>query len=171
MGVEMKKSKIEEQIVHFNNISAIYYDSKQGERYFLLKKSILDAANFHIQEGAVIPDAMCRDCDLYELIKARVGKSFKYDAFDYSKQMIEFAKKKLSDKAGGDINIWIQDIIQFQCSLKYDYIFVIGGLHHIYHYKEIGISNLIAALNKEDRIIISEPVYGNWIFKKLSEFI
>jgi trans-aconitate methyltransferase len=109
---------------------------------------------------------MCGFCDAYEIISKKTAAAFKYEGFDYSEAMVELTKTNYPA-----INIWVQDITQFKSKKKYDVIFVIGGLHHIYKYADSAVQNLFNSLKENGKIVIFEPVNNNWLLKKIREII
>jgi SAM-dependent methyltransferase len=156
---------VEHQKKHFNAVANTYYKSRQDGKHLLLKRAIWDEMNIQINNDDKVLEAMCGYCDAYDIIKP-LGKTFEYDAFDYSEYMIDLSKKKYPNA-----NIWLQDITKFKSEKKYDLIFVIGGLHHVYEFVEVSISNLVESLNVGGKIIIFEPINNNIIFKLLREVI
>jgi SAM-dependent methyltransferase len=157
---------IERQKEHFNKIADLYYSSRQDKKHLLVKKAIWDSVNIEIEKNALVLEAMCGYCDAIEILTMKASQFFNYDGFDYSDVMVRIAKERYPGA-----HIWGQDIVQFDSNKKYDFIFVIGGLHHVYKYVDRAIANLINALDEEGRIIIFEPTHNNVIFRKARELI
>lgn len=160
---------IENQRNHFNSIAEQYTTERKSIQHKLVKQATWDIffkkAPLPNKSSLMVLEAMCGEADGYEILKNHCT-SFTYEAFDYSESMVELAKKKLPD-----LNIFVADITTFSETNKYDIIILIGGLHHVYHYKEIAIQNMSQALKDNGILINYEPTHNNFIYRKIRERI
>ena len=160
---------LKKQQKHFDSISHVYTKSRNSGNHVFLKdeiwKYLFENINFS-GENLLILEAMCGFADSYRVIKKHAKFKFIYEAFDYSENMVNEANKQVPG-----LNVYHQDVTTFFAKDKYDVIFIIGGLHHVYNHRFIVAENISNALKKNGYFINFEPTHNNLLLKKIRERI
>lgn len=165
------KNLIEEQKEHFENIAGLYCEARKDKKHLLVKNFIFNYLFNFInknvkKENVSILDAMCGNAECYDIINNKANFDFSYSAFDYSENMVKEAQK-----LHPETDIFLGDITSLNLTTKYDMIFLIGGLHHVYNSKEIVVKNISDLLNGGGLFVNFEPTHNNFLLRKVREYI
>ncbi len=165
------KKLIQEQKEHFENIAGLYCEARKDLKHLCIKNFIWDYLFDFInknnkKENVSILDAMCGNAECYDIIKNKADFTFSYAAFDYSENMVKEAQK-----IHPEANIFWGDITSINLAVKYDMIFLIGGLHHVYNFKETAVNNISELLNENGLFVNFEPTHNNFLLRKVRERI
>jgi len=158
---------LKRQQEHFDSISHIYTESRNSGNHIFLKDKIWEYLFEKIDlkgEKLLILEAMCGFADSYRMVKKHAKFNFIYEAFDYSENMVNEAKKQVPG-----LNVYHQDVTTFVAKDKYDVILIIGGLHHVYNHRFIVANNVSNALKKNGYLISFEPTHNNLMLRKIRE--
>lgn len=166
-----EKKMIEEQKKHFESIAQRYCDARKDLKHLCVKDYIWNylfdfLSRYNNNKFVEILDAMCGNAECYDIIKSKAAFDFFYDAFDYSENMVKEAQLRHPDT-----NIFWGDITSLDLQKKYDMIFLIGGLHHVYNYRDIAVANISNALKDRGLFINFEPTHNNFFLRSVREYI
>lgn len=165
------KKLIQEQKEHFENIAGLYCEARKDKKHLIVKDVIFnylfDFLNKKVKEENVSSlDAMCGNAECYDIIKDKANFNFSYGAFDYSENMVKEAQK-----IHPDVHIFWGDITSLNLTDRYDMVFLIGGLHHVYNSKEIAVKNISVLLNEGGFFVNFEPTHNNFLLRKVREYV
>ena len=158
----MEKFDIENQRRHFDKISAKYQAAIEKSSHVIISNKIWEELFSQLppnQHRTVILDAMCGACYLYKKINMFFPGEFDYSGFDYSKEMVSYARAKHPG-----IKIWEQDITTFIAPDKYDVIAINGGLHHVHAHLDTVLNNIYSSLKPNGIFVSLEPTHNNIFF-------
>jgi len=89
-------SEIERQRQHFEAIAQKYYTERKNSNHLLLKKLMWDdffAGKNIFFEGMRVLEPMCGFGEGKKIIEQYCPVNFSYEGFDYSKTLVELARK------------------------------------------------------------------------------
>lgn len=165
------KDYSEIQRVHFNSISQEYKKARQHPSHLLLKDLIwshffADKKNLSGRTTQLL-EPMCGICEGLEILKKHLVRDIEYRGFDYSEEMIQTARMKYPNLA-----IDWADVNKFSCDgKKYEWIFLIGGLHHVFANAGSVIKRLSEANSEGGYFLNFEPTHSNWFVKYVRDAI
>jgi len=163
------KSDIEKQREHFDRVAQQYVSAHQDPKCVYVMDAIFGelfaAAHFSETDIAVL-DAMCGSAFGYALFAKYLKTPFIYEGFDYSENMVVFAKQKYPD-----LHIYQQDITTFSPQKQYDIAIIIGGLHHVYAQRHVAARNIADALKPGGLFLNFEPTHNNKLFDAVRSYI
>lgn len=157
---------IERQRNHFEKIAEKYFLARNNANSQEMKKAIWefffiffnDYMGQKDKSSLSILEAMCGTVDSYEFFTKMFPFQFSFEAFDYSKNMLAFAKK-----LHPSLHIFCEDICKIKFENLYDIVLVIGGLHHVYSNIDLAISNISKSMSPDGIFISFEPTNNNII--------
>lgn len=166
----MAENLTERQREHFDSIASIYHRDRQNPNHVLWKK-LFWSTFFSLcpelrKEHLLILEPMCGAAEGFDIISEYVQPDIEYEGFDYSENMVEFAKKEKPQ-----IKVWHQNIFEYEPQKQYDIIFIVGGLHHIPDGAGEAVRRLAPALKSGGYFINLEPTNGNPFFRVVREGI
>lgn len=162
---------IEQQREHFNEISEKYFQSRRHPNHLLLKnliwKTFLDRNTAILDKVKRVLEPMCGMAEGHDILKDKMPHQFSYYGFDYSENMVDIAKKLKPD-----LDIGWSDVTTFRAADElFDFIILIGGLHHVYSRTQDVISNLKKSLQPGGYLLNFEPTHNNWMSRKVRQRI
>lgn len=157
---------IERQRKHFDKISEKYSESRKDPNHLLLKELIWRSffeKNKHLAPAGIsVLEPMCGIGEGLNIVKNYLQTDVSYTGFDYSEEMVKIARQINPDQ-----NIQACDATTYDnCGLKYDWIVLIGGLHHVYAQAESVIMRLSRALPSGGYFLNFEPTQNCWLTRK-----
>ena len=163
-------STVDRQREHFESISDAYFSARQHPNHLLYKKLMWELFfkrnGYVLQDGAKVIEPMCGYSEGKAILEHHCGKKFKYTGFDFSKSLVDRAKKKYPSA-----NIYVQDVTRFEGQEKYDLMILIGGLHHVYAHVSSVMERLVTALKPGGFMVNFEPTQNNpvsrWARKRI----
>jgi SAM-dependent methyltransferase len=166
-----REDLVEHQREHFNRIADSYLAGRKEGTHQRIKELIWHYATRSldpIRGGRLrVLEAMCGYGEGREIIERHVSPALEYSSFDYSEEVVERLRA-----AHPDWNVWQGDVTQFEpAPAAYDVIVLIGGLHHVPHSAQDVVSRLSRGLKRGGFFLNFEPTSGNFLFKKVREFI
>ncbi|ALS59536.1 class I SAM-dependent methyltransferase [Pandoraea norimbergensis] len=162
---------IDRQREHFNSISEKYWSARRHENHLLLKDLIWrhffsDKAGL-LRPGTALLEPMCGMAEGLQIVRKFVQEDVVYLGFDYSENMVEHAR---SLHPGQRIE-W-QDATQFDAEGQtFDFIILIGGLHHVFDRSADVVARLCAALKPGGHFLTFEPTQNTWLTRKVRQRI
>jgi len=164
----MKAQDIQRE--HFNKISDLYV-STRSNKYHLAYKKIWWEAYFpwlidligdnKTKKGL---DAMCGNAEIAVYLMEHIPK-LKMDAFDYSDEMVRYAKKIVKRKHMA-INVFKDDILKLKLKPgSYDFVVILGGLHHMPDYTKEILTVMNKVLKPGGYFLNLEPTQNNWFLR------
>jgi len=162
----MTKDLIEQQRVHFNKISSIYSEAR-GQPNHLLLKDLIWTAFFTGKEGLALPrisvlEPMCGLSEGLQIIRRHVQGDVRYVGFDYSDEMVRMARAHNP----GEI-IEQKDATTFESGdHQFDWIVLIGGLHHVFSQSAAVVKRLGTALKTGGYFLSFEPTQNCWLTRR-----
>lgn len=167
----MKSQEIQRR--HYNKIAYEYIKKRSNATTLAYRNCLwaefLRLIKFEINKDKVnlCLEAMCGTCEgsirLYKEFK-----KFRFEAFDYSDEMIKYAKKNKMFK-DGVLVVRQLDILKFNEKSKYDCVILIGGIHHVYKSAQEVINRINKAIKPGGIFINFEPTNNLWILSKIRE--
>ncbi len=165
-----RMNNVERQREHFEEIAARYTQARKDEKHLILKEAIWRSffGGFILpeKENMRVLEAMCGEAEGVNILADRFRNDFSYSAFDYSPSMVAAAHERHPEA-----RIWEQNILTFDAREEYDVILIIGGLHHVYEYREEVLRRLNRALAPGGFFLSVEPTHNNILFRTLREWI
>ncbi len=161
-GLGRTMDKLQQQREHFNKISATYQSARSHENHLKLKQLMWDYALVDkgwLDGDIKVLEPMCGFGDGNKIL-SQYCNNIDYRGFDFSDAVVEALK---SQDPG--LNVWQQDVTQFQSAPEYDVIILLGGLHHVPSFSGPVVSRLFNSLKSGGRFINLEPTNGNPVFK------
>ncbi len=159
----MKAEEIQRK--HFNKIGDVYvkargnkyhvaYQHAWWDEYFQwLLSSLPDKTKLRGM------DAMCGNAEIAIYLKSK-NSQIEMDAFDYSDSMVKYARKQIKI-SGKEVNVWKDDILHFSGKRKYDFVVILGGLHHMPDYTIDVMKNISKMLKPGGYFLNLEPTQNN----------
>jgi ubiquinone/menaquinone biosynthesis C-methylase UbiE len=164
-------SSIERQREHFDQISKKYSESRKNPNHLLLKdliwRSFFDGKNKLVGTEIKLLEPMCGMGEGLHIVKNYLQKDVHYTGFDYSEEMVKIAREL---NPGQNIQACDATTYDNQGAL-YDWIVLIGGLHHVYAQAESVVSRLSRALPSGGYFLNFEPTQNCWLTRKAREYI
>jgi SAM-dependent methyltransferase len=158
--------KVEAQRKHFDAIADIYIQGRSGKNHLAYKeiiwKYVLAKLSEHIPADAQLNglEAMCGNAETSVRL-VEFFPNLTMHAFDLSDSMVNAADVDGTKK----ISILQKDILLLDDKEVYDFAVIIGGLHHITHDVQTGVSNIYAALKKGGIFLNLEPTHNNFVWE------
>ncbi len=156
-------SSVDQQREHFESISDTYFDARQHPNHLLYKKLMWELffkRNGHVlHDGEKVIEPMCGYSEGKAILEQHCGKTFDYTGFDFSKSIIDRAKKNYPSA-----DIYVQDVTKFEGHEQYDLMILIGGLHHVYAHVSSVLERLVSALKPGGYMINLEPTQNNPVY-------
>jgi SAM-dependent methyltransferase len=165
------KDSIERQREHFNEISAQYSEARKHPNHLLLKDLIWsnffkDKRGFPSTRMRVL-EPMCGMSEGFQILKRYLQSDIDYFGFDYSEEMVEIARKRYP----GESIEW-QDVTAYKNEGEpFDWIILIGGLHHVFSKATEVVDRLGSALRPGGYFLSFEPTQNCWLTRKLRQGI
>lgn len=160
---------IEQQREHFNDISEKYFQARKHPNHLLLKKLIWEkflGRNLTVaKEVNRVLEPMCGMAEGYEILTKNLKENIEYHGFDYSENMVEIAKKK-----NPALNITWNDVTSYKKSGdSFDFVILIGGLHHVFSRTPEVLSNLAKSLRPGGYFLSFEPTHNNFLARRIRQ--
>jgi len=157
-------NSVDQQRAHFESISDTYFNARQHPNHLLYKKLMWDLFfqrnNNVLQEGGNVIEPMCGYSEGKAILEDHCRKRFEYTGFDFSKSLVDRAKKKFPSA-----NIFVEDVTKFEGEEQYDLLILIGGLHHVYAHVSSVMKRLVSALKPGGYMINLEPTQNNFFYR------
>lgn len=167
----MTDNIVEQQRRHFNEIANKYYLSRQNENHLLLKELIWK--EFFSDKQALsntckaVLEPMCGLGDGGEILKKQLSIDIDYDGFDYSDEIVRIAKYRHPNA-----NIFMMDATRYEgLNKQYDWIVLIGGLHHVYSQSHDVVFCLSKSLRVGGYFLSFEPTQNCWLTRTIRNYI
>ncbi len=161
----MSKS-VEQQRIHFEGISQVYYKARQDSNHLLYKKLMWEyfflINPYFSDNNYKCLEPMCGYGEGNLILKNYSKLNFSYCGFDYSSELVNIA-----NEINVDFAIEYGNVLDFNNGKKYNLIILIGGLHHVYKDVNRAIVNLNRMVDLGAYFISFEPTHNNIIFKKI----
>lgn len=158
---------VEQQREHFNEISERYFQARKNKNHLLLKDLIW--SEFLKRNSAVkaevkrVLEPMCGMAEGYEILSKNLGIDFDYFGFDYSENMVEIARNQ-----NPALKIEAHNVTTYQSKGElFDFIILIGGLHHVYSRTHDVLGNLGKSLRHGGYFLSYEPTHNNWLTRRI----
>lgn len=163
--------KIQRQAEHFNSISERYASARKNANHLLLKSLIW--SKFFADKEDVIPtggsvlEPMCGMAEGYQITSKYIQSSITYHGFDYSENMVSLAKNKFPH-----LNIAYGDATTFLAGERtFDFIVLIGGLHHVFQCSQDVINRLAGSLKVNGYFLNFEPTHNSLVTRNIRKII
>ena len=162
---------VEQQREHFNEISEKYFQARKHPNHLLLKDLIWEKflkrnAGIATEIKSVL-EPMCGMAEGYEILSKNLISNFDYHGFDYSENMVEIARVRRPE-----LKIEWNDVTTFQSTdVLFDFIILIGGLHHVYSRTQDVLNNLGKSLRPGGYFLSFEPTHDNWLTRRIRQRI
>jgi SAM-dependent methyltransferase len=160
---------VEQQRKHFNKISEKYFQARKHSNHLLLKDLIWE--NFLKRNAGIATEVkrvlehMCGMAEGYEILSKNLIPIFDYHGFDYSENMVEIAQQQ-----NPALRIKWNDVTTYQASDDlFDFIILIGGLHHVYSRTQDVLNNLGKSLRPGGYFLSFEPTHNNWLTRRIRQ--
>lgn len=148
---------VERQREHFDDISALYTKARKHPNHLLLKdlmwSAFFDGCEVFSKPGMKVLEPMCGMSEGLQIIRRYVQKEIDYSGFDYSEQMVEIGKQN-----NPGARIVQRDATTFDSEGEmFDWIILIGGLHHVFAGADAVVARLAKALPQGGYFLNLEP--------------
>ncbi len=162
---------VEQQREHFNGISEQYFQARKHPNHLVLKdliwKNFLERNAKIAHEVTRVLEPMCGMAEGHEILSKNLKSDFAYLGFDYSENMVEIARKRKPA-----LKIEWNDVTTFQAKDDlFDFIFLIGGLHHVYSRTPEVLNSLAKSLRSGGYFLSFEPPHNNWLTRYVRQRI
>lgn len=164
----MKAEEIQRQ--HFNKIGDTYVQARSNKYHVAYQKiwwnEYFSWLTDNLPKGKIIAgiDAMCGNAEVASYLVSKNPK-IRMDAFDYSDEMVNFAKKDIKNRQVR-VKVWKDDILHFSKDKnRYDFVVILGGLHHMPDYTKKVLSNINKMLRPGGYFLNLEPTQNNPLLK------
>jgi len=162
---------VEQQRKHFNEISEKYFQARKHPNHLLLKNLIwekfLKRNKSIATEVRRVLEPMCGMAEGYEILSKYLIPNFDYHGFDYSENMIEIARQRKPA-----LKIEWNNVTAYQSTGDlFDFIILIGGLHHVYSRTQDVLHNLGKSLRRGGYFLSFEPTHNNWLTRRIRQRI
>ena len=160
---------VEQQREHFNEISEKYFQARKHPNHLLLKDLIWNfflMRNTHLRsEVSRVLEPMCGMAEGYEIVYNNITHNFDYLGFDYSENMVKIARQRKPE-----LKIEWNDVTTFHTKNDlFDFIILIGGLHHVYSRTQDVLGNLLKSLSPNGYFLSFEPTHNNWLSRRVRQ--
>ncbi|MDR2240965.1 MAG: methyltransferase domain-containing protein [Zoogloeaceae bacterium] len=164
-------SKVERQREHFDSIADEYLEARLNATHRDLKKRIWSAFSANkkalLASGARVLEPMCGMAEGLEIVETYFQSEIDYLGFDYSEKMVAAARRRLPKH-----QIEWADVTVFDPKDKqYDFIVLLGGLHHVYAVSDKVVMRLADSLAPGGYFLSYEPTQNCWLTRKIREKI
>jgi ubiquinone/menaquinone biosynthesis C-methylase UbiE len=161
------------QRLHFNKISARYNSGRSHENHLTYKQTLWNYVFAKLDN--IFParpnqglEAMAGNCEI-SLKFLEKYPDLRMHAFDFSDNMVLAARKQTEGKK---IEVFHSDILQFKDrDNKYDFVVLIGGLHHVPDSVALALKNIHSCLRPGGLFVNFEPTHNNFLLRKIRERI
>lgn len=160
---------VEQQREHFNKIAATYAEARKDVKHLLLKKLIWES--FFKNKKSLsntckrVLEPMCGIGEGGQILKKYLTTDFDYTGFDYSESMVESAIKEHPEA-----NISWSDATTYEHQGDFfDWIVLIGGLHHVFSVSGDVVSRLGQSLQSGGYFLNFEPTQNCWLTRKIRQ--
>lgn len=165
------KNSVERQREHFDKISEKYSEARKHPNHLLLKNLIWKEFFKNHKEsappGISVLEPMCGMGEGLRILQAHAQEKISYSGFDYSEEMVRIARK-----SNPKSDIQICDATAYDNGgIKYDWIVLIGGLHHVYAQAESVIERLSRALPSGGYFLNFEPTQNCWLTRSVRNYV
>lgn len=167
----MMSNLVEQQREHFNKISTIYASARKGAKHLLLKQMIWE--NFFSDKKNLsgtckrVLEPMCGIGEGGRIIKTHLAETIDYTGFDYSEVMVESAQQ---EHPGANVS-WADATVYKHHGELFDWIILIGGLHHVFSVSGDVIARLGDSLPNGGYFVNFEPTQNCWFTRKVRQSI
>ena len=166
----MTDQRIERQRRHFEGIAGEYTRSRGHPNHLLCKQLIWShflSRHRDIRPACVL-EPMCGLGEGRSILIDHLGAAgFDYLGFDYSSNMVEEARKRHPD-----LRFDVGDVSRFEADgQRWDFIVLIGGLHHVFALSEEVVRRLAAAQPPGAHFLSFEPTQACWLTRRVREAI
>jgi len=162
---------VEQQRKHFNEISTIYASARKDVKHLLLKQMVWESffADKKTLAGVCerVLEPMCGIGEGGQIIRKYLTADIDYTGFDYSEAMVESARK---ENPGANIS-WGDATAYEHRGELFDWIVLIGGLHHVFSGSGDVISRLRSSLLAGGYFLNFEPTQNCWVTRKIRKSI
>lgn len=161
----------ERQRAHFNEITSIYVEARRNPNHLLLKdliwSSFFKEARVPVSSRLDVLEPMCGTGEGLAIVRRHLTPDVRYSGFDYSEEIVAVAR---ATHPGADIRQL--DATTFDSGGRtYDWIVLIGGLHHVYSHADDVVRRLGAALKPGGYFLNLEPTQNCWLTRRVREHI
>lgn len=163
--------KVDRQREHFNGIAEKYWEARRGKNHLLLK-SLIWSHFFKKKQNLVRPhekvlEPMCGMSEGLQIVRKYLQPDIAYFGFDYSENMVEIARNQFP----GHRIEW-HDATKFDPQgEKFDFIILIGGLHHVFSESAQVVDRLSAGLRSGGYFLNFEPTQNCWLTRSVRQKI
>jgi len=163
---------IELQRRHFDQIASTYNEQRSHPNHQLIKHLIwLHFLQDKRKSGITchnVLEPMCGLGEGYDILKNYLcSNDFSYSGFDYSQPMVDAARALHPELSFAQC-----DVSRFRPEERaWDFIVLIGGLHHVYAHSEAILEQLTAGLKSGGYFLSFEPTHSCWLTRKIREKI
>jgi len=106
---------------------------------------------------------MCGMAEGHDIVSAFLTDNFDYLGFDYSENMVGIAKERKPT-----LNIEWNDVTTYQSTISsFDFIILIGGLHHVFSRTQDVLNNLGRSLKQGGYFVSFEPTHNNFVTRSV----
>jgi len=164
-------NETDRQREHFNKISEVYSEARRNSNHLLLKSLIWrnffkDKKNA-VPAGAKVLEPMCGMAEGFQIIREYAQPNIQYLGFDYSENMVEIARQKFPGQ-----RIEWHDATKFDSNgEQFDFIVLIGGLHHVFANSADVVKRLCATLKPGGAFLNFEPTQNSVVTRKIRQRI
>ena len=165
------KSLVEQQREHFNDISAQYWEARKHPNHLLLKDLIW--SNFfsgkqNLSRNQIrVLEPMCGMSEGLQILKRHLKTNIDYSGFDYSEEMVEIARKLYPTERIE----WRDATTYSNQGEPFDWIILIGGLHHVFSKSSEVVERLSSALKPGGHFLSFEPTQNCFITRIMRQGI
>lgn len=162
---------VEQQREHFNKISSIYAAARKDAKHLLLKQMIWES--FFADKKSLartckrVLEPMCGVGEGMQIITKYLTPDIDYTGFDYSEDMVESARH---EHPGANIG-WADATAYEHRGELFDWIVLIGGLHHVFAVSGDVVSRLGQSLPPGGYFLNFEPTQNCWLTRKIRQSI
>lgn len=160
------KNSIERQREHFDQISGRYTEARKHPNHLLLKdliwKAFFEDLKIEVPDRMKVLEPMCGMGEGLQIMQNYFRRDISYSGFDYSEEMVKFAQQR-----NPDAHIEVGDATSYDHGeSKYDWIILIGGLHHVFAQAPNVVQRLAMALAPGGYFLNFEPTQNCWLTRR-----
>lgn len=161
----------ERQRAHFNAITPVYVQARKNPNHLLLKdliwSSFFRQAKVPVDGRLDMLEAMCGTGEGLSILRKHLTADVSYSGFDYSEEIVAVARSTYPDA-----DIRRLDATTYDSEGRvYDWIVLIGGLHHVYSHADEVVRRLSSALDHGGYFLNFEPTQNCWLTRRVREHI
>jgi len=164
-------SLVEQQRNHFNKISSLYTAARKNSKHLLLKqliwKSFFEDKEVLAGTCKRVLEPMCGLSEGNQIITQYLTPDINYTGFDYSEAMVQSARQKHPDA----VIEWRDATSYHHQGDLFDWVVLIGGLHHVFSVSGDVVCRLRDSLHKGGYFLNFEPTHNCWITRKVRQII